>query len=355
MNSIYPIVKIDATTVKEVLPIFINRGIFSNYDSLPERADLLNRLKLDLNVTELTKEQERDYLTQIGEYKAKDYVVRDYGSYIIAFSLKAYRGDIQDGLKRAKLNRLGHKIAMLILSEVYIQRKLEGLTIPVQKIVEQLGYTTADKSIYGDISDVMFSLRYLDFEIVEYKTNLKLTEESRTTGNFIYTLRKDGTKSYTIWVNPIFVGSIVCVLADDKNLLPDNAFERGYLYYPTALLPLSRNYSQGAYLLTHFLMAELGNSKLNTSTHKVIAQKVSKLMEIMKINYSREDRNYQAFLNALEETQIIDQVDPDISTLKNIKTSRRLDQVVHLYVKKNIEQLNSEIKSNLLVTKSGKK
>jgi len=105
----------DRVTTTELLPIFINRGIFSNYNNLPERADLLEQLKIKLNIDELTEEQEREYLSQIGEYKAKDYVVRDYGSYIIAFSLKAYSGDIQDGLKRAKLNRLGHKIAMLIL------------------------------------------------------------------------------------------------------------------------------------------------------------------------------------------------------------------------------------------------
>ena len=121
MSSTYPIVKIDRTTITEILPIFINKGIFSNYDDLPERADLLDNLKEELGVQALSKEQVREYLSQVGEYKAKDYVVRDYGSYIIAFSLEAYKGNIQGGLKKARLNRLGHKIAMLILSEVYTQ------------------------------------------------------------------------------------------------------------------------------------------------------------------------------------------------------------------------------------------
>jgi hypothetical protein len=49
MNSTYPIVKIDRTTVTEILPIFINKEIFSNYDDLPERADLLEKLKDDHN------------------------------------------------------------------------------------------------------------------------------------------------------------------------------------------------------------------------------------------------------------------------------------------------------------------
>ena len=141
------------------------------------------------------------------------------------------------------------------------------------------------------------------------------------------------------------------MLTSDRNKLPDNAFSRGYFDYPTALLPLSKDYSQGAYLLSTFLMAEKGNAKLNTKEHKVVAYRISKLMEIMKLNYSREDRNYQAFLNALEETQIIDRVNPDISTLRELKISRIQDQVVHLYVKKDIEQLDSEIKSIHLVTK----
>jgi len=98
-------------------------------------------------------------------------------------------------------------------------------------------------------------------------------------------------------------------------------------------------------------MAEKGNSKLNTGDHKVIAYRIPKFIEVMKLSYTRDDKNFQAFLNALEEAQIIDRVEPDISTLKNLKTSRIQDQVVHLYVKKDIDLLDSEIKSIHLVTK----
>ena len=75
MDSTYPIVKIDRTTITEILPIFINKGIFSNYEDLPERADLLNKHKETLGVSELTKEQERECLSQVGEYKTNKYVV----------------------------------------------------------------------------------------------------------------------------------------------------------------------------------------------------------------------------------------------------------------------------------------
>ncbi len=136
----------------------------------------------------------------------------------------------------------------------------------------------------------------------------------------------------------------------DKASLPNSAFKRGYIKYPTYLLPLSKDYSQGAYLLTNFLMAEKGNSKLNTQDHKVIAYKIPRLMEVMKLNYTRDDKNYRAFLNALEETQIIDKIDPDISTLKRYKHSWIKDQVVRIYVKKNIK-LDDEIKSVHWVTK----
>ncbi|MCZ7616598.1 MAG: hypothetical protein M5T52_24305 [Ignavibacteriaceae bacterium] len=354
MNSQFPIVKIDRTTITELLPVFINKGIFAKYDGLPERADLLDQLKINLGVAELTTEQEREFLSQVGEYKTDDFVVRDYGNYLIKFTLNTYKGNLEDDLPRVRLNKLGHRVAMVILSEVYHQRKWTDLEISKERILEYLGYTSADKYIYADINDIMFSLRWLEYEIIEFKNNISVKKKNIKTGNFIYNLDWN-SKSYVLDINKKFVGSIVYVLSDGKSDLPGNAFKRGYFNYPTALLPLSSNYSQGAYLLTHFLMVERGNSKLNTSIHKVIAQKISTLMEIMKLNYSRDDRNTQAFLNALEETQIIDRVDPDLSTLRELKTSRIQDQVVHLYVKKDIKLLDSEIKSNLLVTKMEKK
>lgn len=354
MNSQFPIVKIDRTTITELLPVFINKGIFAKYDGLPERADLLGQLKLDLDVAELTQEQEREFLSQVGEYKTDDFVVRDYGNYLIKFTLNTYKGNLDDDLQRVRLNKLGHRVAMVILSEVYHQRKWTDLEISKERILEYLGYTSADKYIYADINDIMFSLRWLEYEIIEFKNNTSIKKKNIKTGNFIYNLDWN-PKSYVLDINKKFVGTIVYVLTRDKSTLPANAFERLYIDYPTTLLPLSKDYSQGAYLLATYLLTQLGNSKLNTSTHKVIAQRISSLMEVMNLSYSRDDRNTQAFLNALEETQIIDRVIPDISTLKNLKTSRIQDQVIHLYVKKDIKLLDSEIKSNLLVTKMEKK
>jgi hypothetical protein len=98
-------------------------------------------------------------------------------------------------------------------------------------------------------------------------------------------------------------------------------------------------------------MAEKGNAKLNTKEYKVVAFKIPKFIEVMKLNYNRDDRNYQAFLSSLEEIQIIDRVEPDISTLKNLKVSMTSDQVVRVFVKRDIKLLDDEIKSIHLVTK----
>jgi len=232
---------------------------------------------------------------------------------------------------------------MIILSEVYHQRKWEGLVIPKQRIVEYLSYSTSDKHIYRDVSDVMFSLRWLDYQIIEYKNTLSVKKKSKTTGNFIYNLIED-SKSYTLWINSFFVGSVAYVLTQDKKSMPSDGLKRGYFSYPTTLLPLSKNYSQGAYLLMNFLMAEKGNSKLNTQDHKVIAYKIPKLMEVMKLNYTRDDRNYQTFLRDLGHCKVIDRIDPSLGTLKQLKPSKIKDQVVRIYVKKDIKQLDDEIK-----------
>lgn len=69
-----------------------------------------------------------------------------------------------------------------------------------------------------------------------------------------------------------------------------------------------------------------------------------------EIKLQQRHKNYQAFLSAPEECRINDRVDPHITTLKNLKSSRIRDQVIFLYVKKDIKIFDTEIKSNLLVT-----
>ena len=50
---------LDRTTTHEMLPMFMHRGLFSNYSSLPDRSEILENAKAELGVESLTKEQER--------------------------------------------------------------------------------------------------------------------------------------------------------------------------------------------------------------------------------------------------------------------------------------------------------
>ena len=84
------IVKLDRTTVQEYLPMLTHRGVFSNYDNLPKKDEILQKEKERLKVDQLTLEQERKVLSEVGRYKSKAYVIRDYGDYVIAFTAKLY-------------------------------------------------------------------------------------------------------------------------------------------------------------------------------------------------------------------------------------------------------------------------
>ena len=294
----YPIVMIDRTTSQEILPMFMHRGLFSNYNSLPELNDLLENARIALGVDQLSKQQEREILSEAGEYRSDNYVFKDSGSYVIAFSAKLYldylsdletkmqkqqssstnnEEEVEKALKRIRLYKLAHKVALIILSEAYIQRKFEEVEITKERILEYLGLDTSDKYIYSDIDDVVFSLRWLNYQIFEYKTKNPLSKNSKSVGNFIYNINEDA-KTYKFWINKVFVGCVQHLITDerhDKNDRPQ-LFERGYIRYPTSLLPLTRDYTSNAYMLLHFLVTDFGNSKLRDGNCKVVAYKGSK-------------------------------------------------------------------------------
>ena len=138
----FPIVKIDRTITHKYLTLFMNKGIFSNYNALPDKTELLENERRQMGVDVLTHQQRRQILTSAGEYKTKSYVVKDYGNYIIAFSARMFLESLEsaeeelalgisndyhvdEALKRIKLYKLGHKIAFAILSEAYHQRKYD--------------------------------------------------------------------------------------------------------------------------------------------------------------------------------------------------------------------------------------
>ncbi|NCQ17909.1 MAG: hypothetical protein COZ80_07380 [Ignavibacteria bacterium CG_4_8_14_3_um_filter_37_9] len=137
-------------------------------------------------------------------YRNNNYIVRDYGKYVVGFGLGFLKEDseekITDAIERISLYKLGHKLATIILAEVYDQRKFTDIVIPKEKLLEYLGYSTKGKQIYKQIDDVMFSLMTLKYFIYEYRTELFAKMKSRELGYFIYNVKSD-YKNYTLSVN----------------------------------------------------------------------------------------------------------------------------------------------------------
>jgi len=359
----FPLVKIDRTTAQEWLPILINKGIFTRYHELPTMESVLENKRAELGVSSLDPYVERQALAEAGEYRTKRFVFRDYGHYAVGFDIKMYAeflneaeayvedlldpGNVDEALKQIHLYKLGHKLAMIILSEAYRQRKYEELTISKADILRYLGYDSISKQIYQDIEEAMFSLRWLNYIVYQFKTKSTMGKKSKTMGNFIYNLQVD-SKSYTVWINKEFLGSIAYVINDATSSLPEaekrRAFRRGYYNYPTSVLPMTRNYSTPAYLLTNFLILDSGNSKLNNGEHKIIAYSARRFIEEAAIRYKRPSERKNELIKALQEVEIIEKIEPSLDELEEIKPAEFEETAMRVYVK-----------SNLLVAKSREK
>lgn len=346
----FPIVKIDRATGQEMLPLFLQKGIFSNYKALPTKEELLEKAKCEMGIETFTKAQEHNILKSERVYRTKNYIVRNFGNYEVGFGLSFLMNNYNDGqldeaLGRVSLYKLGHRLASIILAEVYIQGKTTDLVISKEKLLKYLGYSSNEKQIYKQIDDAMFSLMTLNYFIHEYKTNVSDKIKSKELGWFIYAVKSDH-KNYTLSVNKNYVGCIESVINNEKGIERD--FNRGYFTYPTSILPASKDYSTAAYLLSNFLIMDSGNAKLNDRNQKVVAYSVKHLIEVMKIERVSKTKLKKAFLDALEEVQIINKTSPTIKDLARMKSFSLLDQVVHIYLPKEVEHLDDSIKSNLL-------
>lgn len=69
---------------------FYKSGVFSNYHNLPAKDEILVKERQRLSVNKLSEQQEREIPSQVGYYKTKSYVVKDFGDYLIGFSAKMY-------------------------------------------------------------------------------------------------------------------------------------------------------------------------------------------------------------------------------------------------------------------------
>ena len=345
----FPIVKIDRTTGQEMLPLLIQKGIFSDFNDLPLKEEILRTECIRLGVENLTDEQKRQALALVGKYRSHNFIVRHYGNYQVGFGIANFSDDnIADALERVSLHKLGLRIAQIILAEVYAQRKTIDLVISKEKILKYLGYSSYEKQIYRQIDDVMFSLSNLNYFIHEYKTDTSGRIKNKEWGWFVYAVKSD-SKNFTLSVNHNFVGCIVAVMNNEKGA--ERNLRRGYYSFPTAILPASKDYSAPALLLANFLLLDSGNSKLNTGKSKIIAYSAGRLMEVMKIENKRKNEAKAAFISALEEVTIINKTQPSISELRKMKSTNFTQQTIRIYLPSDIEKLDDSIKSNLLAVK----
>ena len=364
MKEKYPVVKMDRTTMQEFMPILMNKGIFSNYLSLPIKEEILETEKQRLGVKQLAPELERSILSEVGYYRTSNFVVRDFGSYAIAFSAKLYMDylgimesellnqnsqgtdKIENGLNRVRLYKLAHRLVLIILAKVYENKRYTQLEITKQEMLDLLGFTAAENHIYRYISDALFSLSWLNYQIFRYGKKTMIDPNCKAFGTFIYNLVED-PKRYVIDVNEKFVGCVTALFNDRKDNFREN-FIRGYLSYPTSIIPATKEYSTPAYLLTHFLITENGNCKLNDKNYKVVAFTVERFEAEMNIRASRASRRKKEFLEALQEVGIISDINPALADLTNKNPLELEKTVVYIKIKREINDLDSFIKSNLL-------
>jgi len=383
IKTYFPIVKIDRATAQDFLPIFINKGIFSNYTSIPTKENILKKAMKKSNKTSLSFNEEREILAKAGEYKTPGYVMRDYGDYAIGFSSKLYidylkkseeelkqawktpsiiedeNKTIKEALERIKLYKLGHKLAYITLAEAYAQKKLKGLIIPKEKIINYLGYTPEKKQIYKTIKDAFLTLRWLDYKLFDY-TYTDISREykkakGQAVGNFIYNF-DETQKEFILDINEKFVGCISHFFVEKiKNKKErKKAFKRGYFSYPTRILPLTISYTTPAYLLNDFLIRDSGNKHYNKEGLKAVTYKVERFIKEMRILHKVAGRRCKTFFDVIKEVEIIKQIEPNIEELKKLKPGKILKTLIIIYVKTPIEALDLEIK-DILLSKKNKK
>lgn len=211
--------------------------------------------------------------------------------------------------------------------------------------------------MYQEIDKALDSLRLLHYKIWNYtsinkKAKKRNYAKSNTIGNFIYSLKSDCHK-YTLNINKEFVGCIEFVLKNDeeqnkiltdyKQQKTENPLKRGYFEYPTLILPLTKNYSSCADFLTHFLVRELGNDKLNTKKYKIISYKIDKFIEEACIKDKNNTKKFRILIKALKEIEIIDKTAPTIEEMEKMKPKEISQITLKIWIVKDVKKLNEII------------
>jgi len=373
----YPIAKIDRVTGQDLLPILLQKSIFTNYSDLQTKEEIIEQERIRLNKERLDFEEQRAALTRAREYRQGVYVTRDYGNFVIGFSCKLYLGcikehedtltealkqpqlfpevmeEIERGLESIRLYRLAHKIAHIVLTEVYRQRKIKGLVIPKEQMIRLLGYEPNEKQIYQRIERALTSLLVCSYKIWDYEFTpgyKKRTDRpsSKEIGLFIWRL-KITQKDYILNVSDVYVGCVNQLLLEDKTPKRERKklFSRGYYDWVSRIYTLTKDESISVELLSLFFIREDGNKKLKRSRIKVITHKVEKLAREALVTHKRPRQRYHQLIEALEKVEIIEKIEPPIDELRQLKPAKGLKTVLHIHMASSAKELDKLIESKI--------
>ncbi|HOD41741.1 MAG: hypothetical protein BWY32_01875 [bacterium ADurb.Bin243] len=362
---------VDVTKISKIARHAIQSGmtiikpLFSKkFRELPQMAKIL-QAAADKLQRKLTLAEIFEVLTAAGEYLHGSYICRTVENKTIRFNFKSYvdhisakkiisscAGDeaeiIDAGMKRIKLNALSHKIAHIILHELYIQRKFNGLGVVLTKakMIEYLGYHSGSTEIYRDIDEAIDALYFLEFVIYHYKAggesnhNRQIKEEL---GRFI-TEKSQDNKKYILNISAKFIGCIVNTGKKGPDL-----FVEGYFSWTPIILNALRHSSTADYLLAQLLISSKGNAALKVPGMKVIAHKTETLINILKIEYNQTSKAIGQLIQSISNlvnSGIIARVDPDLKRLSQIQPRKLKGQTIKIYVKRNLKDVISDMFQN---------
>lgn len=362
----YPIVKIDRITLHELLPLVMQEGLFNDYKSLKSQEEILESHKNQLGVENLKDEEIRKVLTKEKIYKKGNYIIRNYGSYVIGFNIKDYfdsinknldsvsEEEIESILKKLRLNQLAYKLMIIILSEAYLQSKFEDLVISKAEIFDYLGKSSNSKYLYEDISNTITSLRWLNYQKYNYKTKNPLADEKSAIGTFL-TNYIETKKEFHFWINPNFLGSVLHLITKMKNSPYKKYLKRGYISFPTIAIRYMKYISSYENMLFNFLICDSGNPKLNSKMYKVVAYKPMKLIEELGIKNSRPDMAIRKLIETLKNSILVSKTEPTIEELEKTKPDSLKNKVIRIYTLISAVSLGKKIESLLKILSKNKK
>ncbi|MEA1965378.1 MAG: hypothetical protein U9O41_09720, partial [Candidatus Aerophobetes bacterium] len=358
----FSIAKMDRTTSKELLPLFLTKGIFSNFNKIPYIQDLANEKAKKIG-RKLTAKERRGLEVKMKEYKKGGYVWKEFPDYAIGFGYEQFteylekieneyqekkreaeakpflfpnmQREIEQVLRKVRLYKKGQSLAYGILGEAYLQKKWFETELSKEKAVYYIGKTPDQKVAYSQVKEILNSLRWLSYKVVgRGKSKLK-----GAVGNFIFNIQEKGDK-YLLDINPRYIGCIQYFAKGEKELRTKKErkelFNTGYFNFPMKALVISGDYSKATEEFRNYILRETGNSHLNTKKYKVISQKIKVYVNRAYLTHSRKQRNYQAFVEKVLPTLIrdkfISKLEPSLNKLKGLSPKRAYESNLKLYI-----------------------